>query len=268
MSSALALRDLTMSYATRVVLDGIDLTVHPGQRVGLIGENGAGKSTLIRIVAGLETPDGGTLTVPDDLGYLAQDSGLDQAWTVGEVLADALAPLRDAVRRLETLAADLADPDVASAYDATLAWATTHDAWNADRRATVAGARLGLGSISPCRLVAELSGGERTRLALAALLTRQPECVVLDEPTNHLDDDALDFLESQLISLPGVVLVASHDRVFLDRACTAVVDLDPAHLGTDGEGGDGSPVTTRRTSITNIVRGVAGRRRSRRSRKS
>ncbi|MDF8265958.1 ABC-F family ATP-binding cassette domain-containing protein [Luteipulveratus flavus] len=237
MSISLVVRDLSKSYDTRLVLDGIDLVVSPGQRVGLIGENGAGKSTLIRIVAGLERPDGGEVTTPPDLGHLAQDSGLDTSSTVGEVLTDALAPLHGAVRRMEELAVDLTAAGAAEEYDALLTWAQLHDAWDADRRAEVAARRLGLAAVERDRPVGELSGGQRTRLALAALLTRRPECLVLDEPTNHLDDDALDFLESQLVSLPGVVLVASHDRVFLDRVCTAVVDLDPAHLGTDGEGG-------------------------------
>ncbi|MDE9366707.1 ABC-F family ATP-binding cassette domain-containing protein [Luteipulveratus sp. YIM 133132] len=237
MSTSLVVRDLSKSYDTRLALDGIDLVVSPGQRVGLIGENGAGKSTLIRIVAGLERADGGEVTTPPDLGHLAQDSGLDTSSTVGEVLTDALAPLHDAVRRMEELAVDLTAAGAAEEYDALLTWAQLHDAWDADRRAEVAARRLGLAAVERDRPVGELSGGQRTRLALAALLTRRPECLVLDEPTNHLDDDALDFLESQLVSLPGVVLVASHDRVFLDRVCTAVVDLDPAHLGTDGEGG-------------------------------
>ncbi|KNX38517.1 ABC-F family ATP-binding cassette domain-containing protein [Luteipulveratus halotolerans] len=237
MSTSLVIRDLSKTYDTRPVLDGVDLVVSPGQRVGLVGENGAGKSTLIRIVTGREQPDGGEVTAPDDLGYLAQDSGLDPTSTVGQVLTDALAPLHDGVRRMEQLAADLTAPGAAEEYDALLTWAQQHDAWDADRRAEMAARRLGLATVDRDQLVRELSGGQRTRLALAALLTRQPECVVLDEPTNHLDDDALNFLETQLNSLPGIVLVASHDRVFLDRVCTAVVDLDPSHLGTDGEGG-------------------------------
>ncbi len=87
------------------------------------------------------------------------------------------------------------------------------------------------------RPVDELSGGERARLALAALIARRPSCVILDEPTNHLDDEAIEFLESFLLALPGVVLVASHDRVFLDTVCSVVVDLDPSHFGVDGGGG-------------------------------
>ncbi|MFC7491427.1 MULTISPECIES: ABC-F family ATP-binding cassette domain-containing protein [unclassified Knoellia] len=233
----LTVRDVSHGYEGRTVLDAIDLTVAPGQRVGLIGENGSGKSTLIRLVAGIEQPDHGTISTSDDRGYLAQDSGLDPDDTDGEVLTQALAPLHDAVANLERLSHDLTDPVAAQAYDELLGWATFHDAWDADRRAEVSAHHLGLDSIDRSRTVAELSGGQRSRLALAALLTRLPECLVLDEPTNHLDDQALDHLESELVTLPGALLVASHDRTFLDTVCTAVVDLDPSHFGTDGEGG-------------------------------
>ncbi|KRE43858.1 ABC-F family ATP-binding cassette domain-containing protein [Knoellia sp. Soil729] len=237
MSHPLTVRDVSHGYAGRTVLDHIDLTVAPGQRVGLIGENGSGKSTLIRLVAGIEQPDHGTITTPNDLGHLAQDSGLDPNDTVGDVLTQALAPLHEAVADLEQLAHDLADPVAAQAYDELLTWATFHDAWDADRRAQLSAQRLGLDALDRSTRIAHLSGGQRSRLALAALLTRRPECLVLDEPTNHLDDQALEHLEAELTQLPGVVLVASHDRTFLDTVCTAVVDLDPSHFGTDGEGG-------------------------------
>jgi len=244
MSSTLFIRDLTASLGGRVVLDGVDLSARPGERVGLVGENGSGKSTLLRVAAGELAPDGGEVFVPADLGHLPQDGGLDPRSTVGEVLHRALAPLHQAVARLERLGTALAegarsgvDDALAADYDAALAWAQSHDAWDADRRSQVAAQRLGLESLRPERPVAELSGGERGRLALAALLTRQPACLLLDEPTNHLDDDALDFLESALLGLPGIVVTASHDRVFLDRVCTGVVDLDPSHFGTDGHGG-------------------------------
>lgn len=237
MSTPLTIRDVSHGYEARVVLDAIDLTVAPGQRVGLIGENGSGKSTLIRLVAGIEQPNHGTITTPQDLGYLAQDSGLDPHDTVGDVLTQALAPLHDAVARLEQLSHDLTNPIAAQAYDELLSWATSHDAWDADRRAEVSAHRLGLDALDRSTRVAHLSGGQRSRLALAALLTRRPDCLVLDEPTNHLDDEALEHLESELTQLHGAVLVASHDRTFLDTVCTAVVDLDPSHFGTDGEGG-------------------------------
>ncbi|WP_295700522.1 ATP-binding cassette domain-containing protein, partial [Lapillicoccus sp.] len=96
---------------------------------------------------------------------------------------------------------------------------------------------LGVGHLPHDRPVAELSGGERTRLALAAIIVRRPDCVLLDEPTNHLDDEAMSHIEEFVLSAPGVVVVASHDRVFLDRTAAVVVDLDPSYFGIDGEGG-------------------------------
>ena len=236
-ASALRAHDVVKSYGARTVLSGVDLVAAPGLPVGLVGGNGAGKSTLLRILAGVEAPDGGSVQRPPDVGYLPQSPGLGGSATVGDVLDSALAPLHAAVARLETLAEQLTSPGSAEEYDATLAWATTHDAWDADRRAEVAAARLGLTALDRDRLVATLSGGQRSRLALAALLTRRPGCLILDEPTNHLDDDAMTLLEESVVAMPGVVVAASHDRTFLDAVCAEVLDLDPSHLGVDGRGG-------------------------------
>ncbi|HEU4513529.1 MAG TPA: ATP-binding cassette domain-containing protein [Nocardioidaceae bacterium] len=236
--SPLVARDLVRSYGDRVVLDGVDLVANPGRPLGLVGENGAGKSTLLRVLSGTEQPDGGSLAVPADLAYLAQEPSFPEGATVGDVLDAALAPLHQAVARLEELAVDLDHADAQDEYAALLDWATLHDAWDADHRALTAAARLGLGEVERSRPAASMSGGQRMRLALAALITRRPECVLLDEPTNHLDDDAVSLLEELLVGLPGVVVVATHDRTFLENVCTAVVDLDPMHLGVDGDGGN------------------------------
>ncbi|QIM23176.1 ABC-F family ATP-binding cassette domain-containing protein [Phycicoccus sp. HDW14] len=230
-----------MTFDGRPVLDGVSLTVPPGHRVGLVGENGSGKSTLLACIAGSLRPTAGSVTTPADLGYLPQDGGLDPGATVGEVLRRALAPLHDRAAEVERLAAHVGEhPDdvaASTAYDEALSRAVAREAWDADRRAEVAAHRLGLQAIPHDRLVGRTSGGQRSRLALAALLVRRPDALLLDEPTNHLDDDALDFLETELVAMPGAVLVASHDRVLLERACTGVVDLDPRHRGTDGVGG-------------------------------
>jgi macrolide transport system ATP-binding/permease protein len=236
--TALVARDVRKAYGDRVVLDGVDLLATPGQPLGLVGENGVGKSTLLRIVAGREEPDSGSVDRPAELGYLGQEPEFAGGASVGDVLDAALAPLHAAVRDLEALAHRLDDAAVADEYDALLGWATLHEAWDADRRAETAAARLGLGRVQRDRPVAVMSGGQRSRLALAALVARRPACVLLDEPTNHLDDQAMDLLEDFLRALPGVVVVATHDRAFLDAVCGAVLDLDPAHLGVDGEGGN------------------------------
>jgi macrolide transport system ATP-binding/permease protein len=235
-TGALVARDVAKAYADRVVLDGVDVVAHPGRALALVGENGSGKSTLLRLLAGLESPDAGNVQRPDDLGHLGQDLDVPPETTVGEVLDAALAPLHRAVARLETLAGRLDEPAVADEYAALLDWAVHHDAWDATRRAEEAAARLGLATVPRERPVGAMSGGQRSRLGLAALLVRRPDCLLLDEPTNHLDDEAVRYVEEVLRSLPGVVVVASHDRVFLDRVADQVLDLDPSHLGSDGSG--------------------------------
>ena len=183
----------------------------------------------------------GRSTVPADLGHLPQDGGLDPGATVGQVLQRALDPLHAMTREVERYAELVArhpeNVSVATRFDAVLEEATTHAAWDADRRTELAAQRLGVERLPRERRVAELSGGQRSRLALAALLVRRPAALLLDEPTNHLDDPALEFLEAELREMSGAVLVATHDRVLLDAACTGVVDLDPRHRGVDGRGG-------------------------------
>ena len=157
-------------------------------------------------------------------------------------MREALDPLHAMTREVERLGELVSrHPDnacVAGRFDAALEEATMHAAWDADRRTELAAQRLGVERLPRERVVARCSGGQRSRLALAALLVRRPAALLLDEPTNHLDDPALEFLEAQLVSsLGGAVLVATHDRVLLDAACTGVVDLDPRHRGVDGRGG-------------------------------
>jgi macrolide transport system ATP-binding/permease protein len=233
--TALVATDVTKAYGDRVVLDGVDLVAPPGRVLAVVGENGVGKSTLLRVLAGVEAPDGGTVSGPVDVGHLAQELDVPDTTTVGTLLTAALAPLHEVVDRLELLAGRLDDPACAEEYAALLDWAVLHDAWDATRRADEAAARLGLGSVSPTRTVGSLSGGQRARLALAALLTRRPACLLLDEPTNHLDDEAMSYLEETVRSLPGVVVVASHDRVLLDTVATSVLDLDPHRGGPGGQ---------------------------------
>ncbi|OKH98971.1 antibiotic ABC transporter ATP-binding protein [Streptomyces sp. CB02923] len=243
---ALLAHDLVRTLGTRRVLDGVSLTVSPGRRVGLIGENGVGKSTLLRLLAGVDEPDSGQVTRPYELGFLQQEMPFDSATTIGRVLDDALREARADLAELDRLTRLLADtPDdrpehagLLDAYGQQLEQAQEREAWDADRRAAIVLGGLGLGGFPYARTLGSLSGGQRGRLALAALLVRRPAALLLDEPTNHLDDEAAAFVEGRIRELPGVVVAASHDRAFLDAVCTDLIDLDPAVEGLVRFGGN------------------------------
>lgn len=229
---------LAKSYAARPVFSGISLTLSTGQRTGLVGDNGVGKSTLLWLLAGRAQPDAGAVSGPGDRGLLTQELEFRRTATVAEVIDDALGAVRAALARLDELTGRLADDERAlHEYGELLDWCTAHDAWDADRRVEVVCAGLGLSGVDRGRTLDTLSGGERSRLALAALLVRRPAVLLLDEPTNHLDDGACEFLAEHVRGLAGAVLVAGHDRVFLDEVCTEILDIDPAVDGPTRYGG-------------------------------
>ena len=227
--------DVVKFYGDLRVLDGVNLTASPGRRLGLVGENGAGKSTLLRLLAGAEPPDAGQIDRPGQVGLLHQELPFTDAQTVAEVISDALAESRELLAALDRLLqpGGLDEREYAS----VLTRAEEAGAWDAARRAEQVVDGLGVGGIDRARPLGTLSGGQRSRLALAALLIRRPAALLLDEPTNHLDDDAVAFLEGQLRAMTGVVVVASHDRVFLDEVCTDIVDIDPSRGGVTRYGG-------------------------------
>ncbi|MFG2356938.1 ABC-F family ATP-binding cassette domain-containing protein [Streptomyces sp. NPDC048521] len=243
---ALLARDLVRVLDGRRVLDGVCLTASPGHRIGLIGENGVGKSTLLRVLAGVDQPDAGSVTHPGDLGFLHQEMPFDADSTIATVLDEALREAREDLTELERLGEELArvpedDPghaELLETYGRRLEQAQDRESWDADRRAALVLDGLGLGALGHERTLGSLSGGQRGRLALAALLVRRPSALLLDEPTNHLDDGAAAFLEEQVRGLPGTVVVASHDRAFLDAVCTDLIDLDPAVDGPVRYGGN------------------------------
>jgi macrolide transport system ATP-binding/permease protein len=230
---------VSVRYGERRVLSDVSLTVPPGARVGLIGENGAGKSTLLRVLAGAETPDSGVVARPRRIGFLWQEVRFRPDDTLARLIEDALAEVRAIERELEVAAAALAvdDPAAHARYDAALAAAELAEIWSIESRRDALLDGLGVGAIPLARRLDEVSGGQRSRFALAALLLGRPEALLLDEPTNHLDDAAATFLESQLLGWHGPVLFASHDRAFLDSAATGLLDLDPTRTGTTVFGG-------------------------------
>ncbi|WP_328348906.1 ribosomal protection-like ABC-F family protein [Micromonospora sp. NBC_00421] len=229
--SQLVLHEVTKHYAERVVLDRVSLSVKPGERVGVIGENGSGKSTLLRLVAGLETPDNGELTVsaPGGIGYLAQRLRLPAGGSaVRDVVDHALADLRDLEARLRAAEADLATatPEQLDTYGTLLTEFEARGGYQADARVDAALHGLGLAELDRDRDVDTLSGGERSRLALAATLAADPELLLLDEPTNDLDTEAVEWLEDHLRSHRGTVVVVTHDRMFLESVTPTIIEVD------------------------------------------
>ncbi|WP_171162678.1 ribosomal protection-like ABC-F family protein [Streptomyces sp. I05A-00742] len=230
MSTQLSLREVSVSRGDRPLLDGVSLAVRPGERIGLVGENGAGKSTLLRLLAGVEPPDEGTVVADADggIGHLPQTPRLPPGGTVADAVDEALAELRATECRLRELEPVLGSGD-AEAMDEYGRLLTTFEArggYEADARVDKALHALGLARTGRERRLDTLSGGEQARLGLACLLAAAPEVMLLDEPTNHLDGAALTWLEDTLRAHRGTVVVVSHDRTFLERVATAVVEVD------------------------------------------
>ncbi|WP_425587485.1 ribosomal protection-like ABC-F family protein [Streptomyces shaanxiensis] len=226
----LSVKGVTKSYGTRLVLDQVSFTVRPGEKAAVIGENGSGKSTLLRLLAAVEMPDAGELTVgfPGGTGHLAQTLDLDPDRTVQDAVDLALADLRDMERRLRTAEERLgeASDGELAAYGELLIAYEERGGYEADARVDAAMHGLGLAGITRDRVLGSLSGGEQSRLALACVLAAAPELLLLDEPTNHLDAAAVRWLEDHLRAHRGTVVAVTHDRGFLERIATTILEVD------------------------------------------
>ncbi|WP_203350970.1 ribosomal protection-like ABC-F family protein [Streptomyces sp. S-9] len=229
-AAQLSVKDVTKSYGPRTVLDQVSLTVRPGERAAVVGENGAGKSTLLRLLAGAETPDDGDITVafPGGCGHLTQTPALAPDRTVQDAVDHALAPLRALERRLRAAEERLGEASEAelAAYGDLLSAYEQRDGYRADARVDAAMHGLGLAGVTRDRLLGSLSGGEQSRLALACVLAADPELLLLDEPTNHLDASAVHWLEERLRGHRGTVVAVTHDRPFIERIATTILEVD------------------------------------------
>ena len=228
----LRLDGISRSFPDRRVLTDISLTVASGEVAALIGENGSGKSTLLRIAAGLDEPDAGSLRVPGTVGLFHQEPPFSLDLSVAEVLTDATAPIRELATQVEREGQALAEGQdgAATRLQTAIEAAERQHAWDLEHRIDRVVAGLGLAHLPRERPARALSGGQVSRLSLAWLLLRSPDTLLLDEPTNHLDDAATDALVELLAGWSGPVLIASHDRAFLDEVATTLLDLDPAPL--------------------------------------
>ncbi|KQX56179.1 ABC transporter ATP-binding protein [Streptomyces sp. Root66D1] len=226
----ISLHDIVMTRGDRLLLDQVSLSVRPGERIGIVGENGAGKSTLLRLLAGAEQPDEGNVVALAEGGVrmLAQTPELPPEATVGDAVDVALADIRSMERRLRTLEAGLdgASEIELTAYGDLLTAFEARGGYEADARVDKALYGLGLAGTGRDRRLGSLSGGEQARLGIACAIAAGPEVLLLDEPTNHLDASALDWLEGALLAHRGTVVAVSHDRTFLERIATAIVEVD------------------------------------------
>ncbi len=241
MTAQLHLTDLGFDRGGATVLDGLTLTVGAGDRVGLVGPNGAGKSTLLRLATGQLSPTRGRVSlIPDSatIGLLAQELAPAAGVTVIDIVADRTG-VAAAQRELDAATADLATsaPDAADRYDLALDRWLRLGAADLDQRLAATLDRIGLRSSALEQEAATLSGGEQARVGLAIILVSQFDIVLLDEPTNDLDIAGLDQLETFLLGIDRPVVLVSHDRRFLDRVISSVVELDPHTLTASVYGG-------------------------------
>jgi ATPase subunit of ABC transporter with duplicated ATPase domains len=218
-NSIVGANELVVRYGTQTVLDHSTLTIRDGERVGLVGRNGAGKTTFLQIAAGILQPDAGEFVRRRNLvtGYMAQRMTLDESETVGwNILAGA--------RHILALVTEYEQVPGDSPLSATLLDQINHfDGWNIEHR--IKSLISNLHTPGPERIVATLSGGEKQRVALCRALVARPDFLILDEPTNHLDTDSIEWLEDFLARYSGTCLFVTHDRYFLDRVPTRIVEL-------------------------------------------
>lgn len=228
------LENVSKQYSERLLLDEVDLLVNEGERIGLIGVNGSGKTTLLRIIAGLEPPDSGNVTVWGGVSieYLPQEPQLDHALTVLQHIFQSDSPQLQLLRRYQETTWKLQQ----SPHDETLqqrlielgAEMDHSDGWTAEAKAKTILTQLGVPQFDAC--IGNLSGGQRKRVALAHALIDRADLLILDEPTNHIDADAVAWLEEYLMTEPGALLMVTHDRYFLDRVVNRIVELDRRQL--------------------------------------
>ncbi|HEY3330630.1 MAG TPA: ABC-F family ATP-binding cassette domain-containing protein [Capsulimonadaceae bacterium] len=232
--SLLSIGNITKLYGATMILDSVSGSVAQGERIALVGINGAGKSTLLRIIAGHERADKGSVALARGrkLGFLTQEAGFDTSLTLIEALRSVFASVDDLGDQMRLIEAEIATaPEdeqeaLLQHYGHLVERFESGGGYDVDSRISRVMAGLGFTVDDRDLSCGSLSGGQRTRAALAQLLLAEPDVLLLDEPTNHLDLKATEWLEDELLNWSGSVIVASHDRYFLDRVAQRIWELD------------------------------------------
>ncbi|EAD6941585.1 ribosomal protection-like ABC-F family protein [Listeria monocytogenes] len=233
----LQVQQISKFFGAEVILDNIKLEVKTGDRIALVGRNGAGKSTLLKIIAGKMSYDGGTISKPKsvEIGYLAQNTGLESSKTIWDEMLSVFDSLRRMEADLRKMELRLGEPELYNDPEKYQALMTDYDTlqhtfkesggytYEAEIRSVLNGLRFYPEDYEV--EIASLSGGQKTRLALAKLLLAKQDILVLDEPTNHLDIETLAWLETYLQNYHGSLLIVSHDRYFLDKVVNQVYEI-------------------------------------------
>lgn len=225
----------------QALLKDINFTVEDREAVGLIGVNGCGKSTLLNIITGSEgfdkTPDGlGSVNIAGkaSIGFLRQNSGLNSELTIGEEMKNAFAPLLETLEKMKALEKKMAEggdiDSISHEYAELSSYFEARDGYRIDVKIKQVLNGMGFGATPTDRVISTLSGGEKTRLALAKLLLEEPNLLILDEPTNHLDFETLMWLEDYLKGYKGAIIIVSHDRYFLNKVCTRICEIEQGRL--------------------------------------
>ncbi len=236
----LSCQNISKAFIENKVLENVSFHIEDYEKAAIVGINGAGKTTLLRILVGETEPDGGCVTLSKNrsLGYLAQDGAVNTANTIYEELLSVKQHLIDLERRIRECEKDMPSKQGAELEALMGQYARLTQAFEADGgyacKSEITGVLKGLG-FAPEEFhkpVAALSGGQKTRVALSKLLLKKPDLIILDEPTNHLDMNSITWLETYLMNYRGAVIVVSHDRYFLNRIATKVIEIDQTKATT------------------------------------
>ncbi|AZQ43859.1 ABC-F family ATP-binding cassette domain-containing protein [Nonlabens ponticola] len=225
----ISVENVSRAFADKALFENVSLGINEGQKIGFVAKNGYGKSSLLNIIAGKEQPDSGTVNRRNDLrmAFLSQEPDLDPKITIEQAILDSDIPTIKIIANYERAMQNMEDAD---AYQAAFDQMDAANAWDFETKYKQILSKLKLDDLS--QIIGKLSGGQKKRIAMAIALLSDPQLLIMDEPTNHLDLEMIEWLESYFKQEDYTILMVTHDRYFLDRVCTEIIELDRGNLYT------------------------------------